>query len=98
LTGYDVPEPTGDANEKALQGRSQTDQGAASKPEERTEHVEAQSQELTKLNQQLEQRNPDRDTIRLRLNDNICRCTGYEDIVSSVERAVALMCGEKPVR
>jgi carbon-monoxide dehydrogenase small subunit len=34
---------------------------------------------------------PDRETIRARLNDNICRCTGYEDIVSSVERAVELM-------
>jgi carbon-monoxide dehydrogenase small subunit len=42
--------------------------------------------------------NPDRETIRLRLNDNICRCTGYEDIVSSVERAVELMRAEKAVR
>jgi carbon-monoxide dehydrogenase small subunit len=42
--------------------------------------------------------NPDRETIRARLNDNICRCTGYEDIVSSVERAVELMRGEKAVR
>ena len=39
--------------------------------------------------------NPDRETIRLRLNDNICRCTGYEDIVNSVERAVELMRAEK---
>ena len=31
---------------------------------------------------------PDREAIRARLNDNICRCTGYEDIVNSVERAV----------
>jgi xanthine dehydrogenase iron-sulfur cluster and FAD-binding subunit A len=31
----------------------------------------------------------------MRLNDNICRCTGYEDIVNSVERAVALMRAEK---
>jgi carbon-monoxide dehydrogenase small subunit len=38
--------------------------------------------------------NPDRETIRARLNDNICRCTGYEDIVSSVERAVELMRAE----
>jgi aerobic-type carbon monoxide dehydrogenase small subunit (CoxS/CutS family) len=37
---------------------------------------------------------PDRDTIRARLNDNICRCTGYEDIVNSVERAVDLMRAE----
>jgi carbon-monoxide dehydrogenase small subunit len=42
--------------------------------------------------------NPDRDTIRLRLNDNICRCTGYEDIVDSVEHAVALMRAEQVVR
>jgi len=42
--------------------------------------------------------NPDRETIRLRLNDNICRCTGYEDIMSSVERAVELMRAEKAVR
>ena len=41
--------------------------------------------------------NPDRETIRLRLNDNICRCTGYEDIVSSVERAVELMRAVKAV-
>jgi len=41
---------------------------------------------------------PDRETIRARLNDNICRCTGYEDIVNSVERAVELMRGEKAVR
>jgi aerobic-type carbon monoxide dehydrogenase small subunit (CoxS/CutS family) len=32
--------------------------------------------------------------IRERLNDNICGCAGYEDIVSSVE----LMRGEKAVR
>jgi aerobic carbon-monoxide dehydrogenase small subunit len=37
--------------------------------------------------------NPDREDIRECLNDNICRCTGYEDIVSSVE----LMRGEKAV-
>jgi carbon-monoxide dehydrogenase small subunit len=42
--------------------------------------------------------NPDRETIRLRLNDNICRCTGYEDIVNSVVRAVELMRGETAVR
>ena len=42
--------------------------------------------------------NPDRETIRLRLNDNICRCTGYEDIVNSVQRAVELMRGETAVR
>jgi carbon-monoxide dehydrogenase small subunit len=41
---------------------------------------------------------PDRDTIRQRLNDNICRCTGYEDIVNSVERAVELMRGGKAAR
>jgi len=41
---------------------------------------------------------PDRETIRLRLNDNICRCTGYEDIVNSVVRAVELMRGETAVR
>ena len=39
--------------------------------------------------------NADRETIRTRLNDNICRCTGYEDIVNSVERAVELMRTEK---
>jgi carbon-monoxide dehydrogenase small subunit len=38
--------------------------------------------------------NPDRATIRARLNDNICRCTGYEDIVNAVERAVELMRAE----
>jgi len=42
--------------------------------------------------------NPDRETIRARLNDNICRCTGYEDIVNSVERAVALMRDAKAAR
>jgi len=41
---------------------------------------------------------PDRETIRLRLNDNICRCTGYEDIVNSVERAVELMRAETAAR
>ena len=41
---------------------------------------------------------PDRDTIRLRRNDNICRCTGYEDIVNSGVRAVELMRGETAVR
>jgi len=42
--------------------------------------------------------NPDREMIRARLNDNICRCTGYEDIVNSVERAVALMRDPKAAR
>ena len=37
---------------------------------------------------------PDRETIRTRLSDNICRCTGYEDIVNSVERAVELLRAE----
>ena len=41
---------------------------------------------------------PDRETIRLRLSGDICRCIGYEDIVSSVERAVELMPEEKAVR
>ena len=41
---------------------------------------------------------PTRDAIRQRLNDNICRCTGYEDIVNSVERAVELMRDGKAAR
>lgn len=41
---------------------------------------------------------PDREIIWLRLNDNICRCTGYEDIVNSVERAVELMRAEQAAR
>ena len=42
--------------------------------------------------------NPDRAQIRERLNDNLCRCTGYEDIISSVERAVELMRAERGVQ
>ncbi len=41
--------------------------------------------------------NPDRSEIRERLNDNLCRCTGYEDIISSVERAVELMRTEQGI-
>ncbi len=36
----------------------------------------------------------DRETIRRRLNDNLCRCTGYEDIVNAVERAVEILAQE----
>ena len=42
--------------------------------------------------------NPDRETIRARLNDNICRCTGYEDIISSVLRAAEILAQEKGAR
>jgi len=35
--------------------------------------------------------NPDRATIRAELEGNICRCTGYQNIVSAVEDAAARM-------
>ena len=36
---------------------------------------------------------PDRDTIRAGLEGNICRCTGYHNIVSSIEAAAKKMSG-----
>ncbi len=33
--------------------------------------------------------NPDRDTIRLGLSGNLCRCTGYTKIYEAVEKAAA---------
>ena len=31
---------------------------------------------------------PDEDTIRAALSGNLCRCTGYQNILNAVERAV----------
>ena len=38
--------------------------------------------------------NPDRATIRGELEGNICRCTGYQNIVSAIEDAAARMADE----
>jgi len=38
--------------------------------------------------------NPDRATIRAELEGNICRCTGYQNIVSAIEDAAARMADE----
>jgi aerobic carbon-monoxide dehydrogenase small subunit len=37
---------------------------------------------------------PDRATIRAELEGNICRCTGYQNIVSAIEDAAKRMAGE----
>jgi carbon-monoxide dehydrogenase small subunit len=37
---------------------------------------------------------PDRATIRTELEGNICRCTGYQNIVSAIEDAAARMADE----
>jgi len=37
---------------------------------------------------------PDRATIRAELEGNICRCTGYQNIVSAIEDAAARMADE----
>ena len=37
--------------------------------------------------------NPDRATIRAELEGNICRCTGYQNIVSAIEDAARRMAG-----
>ena len=42
-----------------------------------------------------EPRSWSRDEIRELLSGNICRCTGYHNIVDAVEEAVTLMHGEK---
>jgi carbon-monoxide dehydrogenase small subunit len=39
---------------------------------------------------------PDEDEIRTAISGNLCRCTGYADIVRSVLWAAALMRGETP--
>ena len=40
--------------------------------------------------------NPDEDTIRHGLDGNLCRCTGYHNIVKAVQYAGARMRGEEP--
>ncbi len=35
--------------------------------------------------------NPDEDEIRKRLSGNLCRCTGYQNIVAAVKNAAAAM-------
>ncbi|MFB6130414.1 MAG: (2Fe-2S)-binding protein [Salinigranum sp.] len=37
---------------------------------------------------------PDREEIREAISNNLCRCTGYQQIVDSVERASELMAAE----
>jgi len=39
----------------------------------------------------------DRQTIREELEGNICRCTGYHNIVSAIEAAAKQMSGKKAV-
>jgi aerobic-type carbon monoxide dehydrogenase small subunit (CoxS/CutS family) len=35
--------------------------------------------------------NPDRDAIKEAISGNLCRCTGYQNIVASVERAAEML-------
>ena len=35
--------------------------------------------------------NPDREAILEAVGGNLCRCTGYQNIIASVERAVELL-------
>jgi aerobic carbon-monoxide dehydrogenase small subunit len=35
--------------------------------------------------------NPDREAILEAIGGNLCRCTGYQNIIASVERAVELL-------
>jgi carbon-monoxide dehydrogenase small subunit len=39
---------------------------------------------------------PDEETIRISLRGNLCRCTGYEAIVDSVQAAAAAIGGREP--
>ncbi len=39
----------------------------------------------------------DRKTIRAELEGNICRCTGYQNIVDAIEDAARQMAGKEPV-
>ncbi len=39
----------------------------------------------------------DRKTIRAELEGNICRCTGYQNIVDAIEDAAQQMAGQKPI-
>jgi aerobic-type carbon monoxide dehydrogenase small subunit (CoxS/CutS family) len=34
--------------------------------------------------------NPDRDAIVEAIGGNLCRCTGYQNIIAAIERAAAL--------
>ncbi|MDQ3781470.1 MAG: (2Fe-2S)-binding protein [Actinomycetota bacterium] len=43
-----------------------------------------------------EDNNPDEETIRHGLDGNLCRCTGYHNIVKAVQYAGARMRGEEP--
>ncbi|MBA2336169.1 MAG: (2Fe-2S)-binding protein [Acidimicrobiia bacterium] len=43
-----------------------------------------------------EDNNPDEDTIRHGLDGNLCRCTGYHNIVKAVQYAGARMRSEEP--
>ncbi|HWT44955.1 MAG TPA: 2Fe-2S iron-sulfur cluster-binding protein, partial [Vicinamibacterales bacterium] len=40
---------------------------------------------------------PTRDEIREALSGNICRCTGYQQIVDAVEAAAAILRQQSPV-
>jgi carbon-monoxide dehydrogenase small subunit len=40
--------------------------------------------------------NPTEDEIRHGIEGNLCRCTGYQNIVKSVQYAAATMRGEEP--
>ena len=42
--------------------------------------------------------NLDEDTIREELDGNICRCTGYHNIVKAVGAGARAMTGSAPVR
>jgi aerobic carbon-monoxide dehydrogenase small subunit len=39
--------------------------------------------------------NPDREAILEAIGGNLCRCTGYQNIIASVERAVELLRGQE---
>ena len=40
---------------------------------------------------------PSREQIRKAINANLCRCTGYQQIIDAVEQAALVMRGQKKV-